>query len=96
MPWKKWIGQPKREATLMPYLDSLWQLETLGARLARNYLLRSAEITDDLVRDGVARTTDDVNGVLTNGFYHAYGPTNEVTRKRLANAAGGVSGKVSP
>ncbi len=44
----------------------------------------------------LARTADDVNGVLTNGFYHAYGPINEVTRKRLADAASAVSGKVSP
>ncbi len=93
MPWKKWIGQPKRETSLMAYLDSFWQLDSAGARMARSYLLRSAEIAEGLVKDGVANNIDDVNGVLLNGFYHAYGPVNEVTRKRLAES---VSGKVTP
>jgi 3-hydroxyacyl-CoA dehydrogenase len=82
-PWKKWMGQPNRDTTLLPYLDSLWQSETLGARLARSYLLRSADIAQTLVSDGVAGTAEDVNGVLLYGFFHAYGPVNEVTRRRL-------------
>lgn len=92
MPWKKWVALPNRDATLMPYLASLWGNESLGCAIARSYLLRSAQIAQKLVADGVARRAEDVNGVLLNGFYHAYGPINEVTRKHLA----GGSGKVTP
>ncbi len=92
-PWKKWMGQPNRDDKLMPFLDSLWQSTTLGAKLARSYLLRSAEIAEALVSDGVARTVDDVNGVLLNGFFHAYGPVNEVTRRRLAESKSSLSGR---
>jgi 3-hydroxyacyl-CoA dehydrogenase len=95
LPWKKWIGQPNREATLLPFLDGLWHIDTLGAKLAQAYLLRSADISQKLVADGVAKSVDDVNGVLLNGFYHAYGPVNEVTRKHLADSQPSASGKVS-
>lgn len=87
MPWKKWVAQPNRDATLMPYLESLWGCESPGCKLARAYLVRSAQIADALVKDGVAATADDVNGVMLNGFYHAYGPINDVTRKHLGAAS---------
>ena len=93
-PWKKWMAQPDRDATLMPFLDRLWESDTLGAKLARSYLLRSADIAETLVSDGVARTVEDVNGVLQNGFFHAYGPVNEVTRRRLAESRSVASGRV--
>jgi hypothetical protein len=31
------------------------------------------------VSDGVADSAGDVNGILTNGFFHLYGPINEST-----------------
>jgi 3-hydroxyacyl-CoA dehydrogenase len=93
MPWKKWVAQPKRDATLMPYLDSLWGCESPACKLARSFLVSTARIADGLVRDGVAANADDVNGVMLNGFYHAYGPINEVTRKHLGAAS--ETGKVS-
>jgi hypothetical protein len=48
-----------------------------GARLAMAYLEASKAIGEQLVADGVAYSADDVNGVLTNGFYHLYGPIND-------------------
>ena len=30
-----------------------------------------------MVADKVAHNPEDVNGVLTNGFYHLYGPIND-------------------
>ena len=79
-------AQPARDATLMPYLQSLWGCESPGCKLARAFLVSTAQIADGLVRDGVAASADDVNGVMLNGFYHAYGPINEVTRKHLRAA----------
>ena len=37
----------------------------------------SKVIGESLVSDGVANNPDDVNGVLTNGFFHLYGPIND-------------------
>lgn len=51
-------------------------MDTLGAKLAREYGRRSKEIGLGLVRDGVARNDADVNTVMLTGFYHAYGPIN--------------------
>jgi 3-hydroxyacyl-CoA dehydrogenase len=93
MPWKKWLGQPNRDATLMPYLESLWGCESPGCKLARAHLVRSAQIARELVKSGVAAQDSDVNGVLLNGFFHAYGPINEVTRKHLGDSP--ETGKVS-
>ena len=44
-----------------------------------DYLKASKAIGEELVADGVADSPDDVNGVLTNGFFHLYGPINEYT-----------------
>ena len=43
------------------------------------YLRASRAIGEKLVSDGVAASADDVNGVLTNGFFHLYGPINDYT-----------------
>jgi 3-hydroxyacyl-CoA dehydrogenase len=87
MPWKKWSGMADRETTLMTYLDLLWSGDGLGVKLARAYALSSAKIAENLVKDGVARNIDDVNSVLTLGFFHAYGPMNPVAKKRLTEVA---------
>ncbi len=50
-----------------------------GSRLAMEYLKESKRIGEQLVSDNVALSPDDVNGVLTNGFFHLYGPINEYT-----------------
>ena len=51
--------------------------ENEGAQLAVNYLKASKAIGEALVSDGVANNPEDVNGVMTNGFFHLYGPINE-------------------
>ena len=77
-PWKKAMAAKDREAALGAYFQALWALDEPGARMARAYAMRSAEIARNLVRDGIARNVEDVNGVLVNGFYHAYGPVSGV------------------
>ena len=41
------------------------------------YMAASKAVGEGLVNDGVALSSDDVNGVLTNGFFHLYGPIND-------------------
>jgi len=91
MPWKKWVARPDRDVTIPPYLASLWACESPGCKVARRWLVRSAAIARGLVRDGVAAKDDDVNGVLLNGFFHAYGPINAVTLDHLESETGEVS-----
>jgi 3-hydroxyacyl-CoA dehydrogenase len=75
--WRGLLVDPDRKAKLAAYFKNMADAGTLGAELARSYLIRSKEIGEKLVSDGVANSPEDVNGVLTNGFYHLYGPINE-------------------
>jgi 3-hydroxyacyl-CoA dehydrogenase len=76
-PWKNAIKNSSREGMLQQYFNELKQMETLGAELANTYALKANEIGQQLVADGVAHKTDDVNTVMMTGFFHAYGPVND-------------------
>jgi 3-hydroxyacyl-CoA dehydrogenase len=75
-PWRALVRDPGKAAKLEAYFRALKGCEALGCELARRYHRRSREIGEYLVTSGVARCADDVNGVLTNGFFHLYGPIN--------------------
>ena len=76
-PWKTLLVNPKKEEALAQYFDNLKQMDTLGGKLAVDFLRKTKEIGEKLVSDGVANAADDVNAVLTNGFYWLYGPIND-------------------
>lgn len=76
-PWKSVIGLKNRQDFLQPYFAELKAMDTQGATLARNYLQKTKEIGKNLVRSGVASSFEDVNTVMTVGFFHAFGPVNE-------------------
>ncbi len=75
--WRSLLRDPARDEKLKSYFSNLARAQTLGADLARRYIERSRSIACHLVEQGVAGSTDDVNGVLTNGFYHLYGPVTD-------------------
>ncbi len=77
VPWRALLSDPQKEEKLAQYFRNLKSDGTPGAVLARDYLRNSKEIAGNLVKSGVARSEDDVNGVLLNGFYHLYGPINQ-------------------
>jgi 3-hydroxyacyl-CoA dehydrogenase len=76
-PWKALLMVKGKKEILGSHFTALRSAETEGAKLAMGYLKASKAIGERLVADGVANNPDDVNGVLTNGFYHLYGPINE-------------------
>ncbi|MGB8657872.1 MAG: 3-hydroxyacyl-CoA dehydrogenase family protein [Candidatus Zixiibacteriota bacterium] len=76
IPWRSLLMDPKKEDKLSVYFKNLSASNTLGAGLAKAYLKRSKEIGEFLVKSGVAKSAQDVNDVLLNGFYHLYGPIN--------------------
>ncbi|MBZ5639344.1 MAG: 3-hydroxyacyl-CoA dehydrogenase family protein [Acidobacteriia bacterium] len=75
--WKALSGAPDRDAAIQSHFAALEKMDTPGALIGKAYLRRSREIAGGLVDSGVAARPEDVNGVLTSGFYHLYGPINE-------------------
>jgi hypothetical protein len=78
-PWKALLMDRNKEEVLEEHFSALRASDQQGAQLAMEYLKSSKSIGEGLVKDGVANTPEDVNGVLMNGFYHLYGPINEYT-----------------
>jgi 3-hydroxyacyl-CoA dehydrogenase len=78
-PWKALLMDRGKKDVLQAHFAALRESKNEGAKLAMSYLRASKAIGDELVSDGVANNPDDVNGVLTNGFYHLYGPINDYT-----------------
>ena len=77
VPWKSLTRDPSKDDKLTAYFAALFEADTPGAEMAKRYLLKSREIARKLVADGIANDIADVNTVLTNGFYHLYGPGND-------------------
>jgi len=75
-PWKSVAFSGRKEEMLTAIFNEIKTMDTLGARLAKEYAKRSKEIGLQLVADKVAFTEKDVNTVLLTGFFHAYGPIN--------------------
>jgi hypothetical protein len=82
-PWKALLSAPDRDAALAAHFKALSRSKTLGADLAREYHRRSLEIGEGLVARGVAARAEDVNGVLTSGFFHLYGPINDYLEAKV-------------
>lgn len=76
-PWKALLVNPKRNDALKNHFDRLKKMDSLGAKLALDFLKKTKTIGEKLIEDGVAASAENVNAVLTNGFYWLYGPINE-------------------
>lgn len=75
-PWKVLLMNPKRNDALKNHFDTLKKMDTLGAKLALDFLEKTKSIGEQLISNGVATSAENVNAVLTNGFYWLYGPIN--------------------
>ncbi len=75
-PWKSIAFSGRKDEMLTAIFNEIKTMDTLGARLSKDYAKRSKEIGLQLVADNVAFTEKDVNTVLLTGFFHAYGPIN--------------------
>lgn len=76
-PWKALVRAKDRDARLSAHFEKVAAQKTLGGELARAYVESSRKIGQRLVDTGVAAKAEDVNGVLTSGFFHLYGPIND-------------------
>lgn len=71
-PWKALSKDPKRQEKIELYFSSLKQEHSLGSELCLDFLKQSQAIAHGLVKDGVARSIEDVDTVLQQGFFHLY------------------------
>lgn len=75
--WKQLSRSKYAKRHLSEYFISLFAETTTGAILARNYLVEMNKIAHHLVDTGVTDSTEHVNTVMKNGFFHLYGPDND-------------------
>ncbi len=74
--WKQVMRIENRELHLANHYASVRNSGNNGARLAVEYAEYAASVARELVSDGVAASTDDVNTVMMTGFFHSHGPVN--------------------
>jgi len=75
-PWKDVVGNKQKEEILKNYFSELKEQNTLGSKLAKEYILNSKNIGQKLVSNGISDNEENVNTVMLTGFFHAYGPIN--------------------
>ena len=76
--WKELSRDRQKDEYLKDYFEELIADKSNVAQKALSYLHNSREISRKLVSDGVAANSEDVNSVMTNGFYHLYGPDSHL------------------
>ncbi len=72
--WKEALRDPERRRRLADHFARLRRADTLGSRLALDWLRASRRIGERLVAEGVAASPGEVDTVLVKGFNHLYGP----------------------
>lgn len=68
------MKDPKKVEDLPAYFNALAKDQSLGSKLAKDFLVGSKQIETRLVEEKVANSIDDVGTVLKTGFHHAYAP----------------------
>jgi 3-hydroxyacyl-CoA dehydrogenase len=75
--WKSLQRDPELDQKLRGFFQKCKESSSPGIELAKAHFLASRETSLRLVQDGVANSAEDVNKVLTLGFFHLYGPVND-------------------
>lgn len=78
LPWRTAIRAANKDELLQNHFSAMKQHSSKGAELAHAYHMNSKAIGNKLVADKVAFKPDDVNTVMLTGFFHAYGPINDL------------------
>lgn len=73
--WKRLHKDPIKEDKISSYFLQLFKENTyLGTHLAKDFLINSAQISENLVKDGVAKKIEDIDVIQQQGFHHLYPP----------------------
>lgn len=70
--WKDLVNDPERQERIESYFYQLFDERSPASEVTLDFLQKTREIALNLVKDGVAKSIEDVNIVLRNGFYHLY------------------------
>lgn len=71
--WKTLSKMTNREEVIKKELQNTFRSDHLESRLAKEFLIHSLEIAENLVKENVAHSLKDVDTVLKLGFFHLYG-----------------------
>ncbi len=75
--WKQLSRSKRTKQHLTDFFSHLSLEKGKGATMAKNYMMAMKEIGKKLQSDGVTESTEHVNTVMMNGFFHLYGPVND-------------------
>lgn len=73
-PWKSLIKNNNPQDFLKSYFDKLSSNDSVGCKLALEYLRANRLNAELLVNSEIAHAPDDINTVIKLGFHKAYGP----------------------
>jgi 3-hydroxyacyl-CoA dehydrogenase len=76
--WKGLQKDRDKAAKMKAFFAAMKTADSRGADLARRYAAASRATAQKLLDMGVAAKPEDVNDVLTLGFFHLYGPINDL------------------
>jgi len=75
--WKQLSRSKRVNQHLNEFFSHIMLEKSKGADLARSYMSAMKEIGEQLYTSGVTNSTEHVNTVMMNGFFHLYGPVND-------------------
>ncbi|MCT4613699.1 MAG: 3-hydroxyacyl-CoA dehydrogenase family protein [Marinifilaceae bacterium] len=75
--WKQVMKSENKDELLSKFFETVHNTNSMACNIATAYGNRSMKIAKNLVKNEVAKSTDDINTVMKTGFFHAYGPVNE-------------------
>lgn len=71
--WKSLQADHDKKSKIDKFLQNLFDSNTLATNLAKDFAVNSKKIVQQLVHNGIAENSEDVDTVLKNGFFHLYG-----------------------
>lgn len=76
--WKTLVKDRDKKVKCASYLNELKNNKGKGASLASAYYEMCYQISRTLVEKGIASSDEDVTAVMTLGFHHLYGPSENL------------------
>lgn len=76
--WKEWSKRKDKQELIEKHFEKLASDNSKEAKLALNFLEKSAQYMEELVEEQTANSLKDVSQVLKLGFHHLYSPDEVV------------------
>lgn len=73
--WKMLHGKENQQEIIKTFFFEIKNQHSYLSKLVNEFIKFDQKLSNRLVRDGIARSKEDVDFVLMHGFYHLYGAT---------------------